>query len=101
MDVVKKWTKGRERVEVVYDPFVYDPDEVLSAGVRIAHKAGARVVLGTDPVDDLDEWEEEMQKTHHLFPVYAYVHGNVALSLAPFHDPWDSGRSGTIAIPKD
>ena len=101
MDIVKQWTKGRVRVEIAYDPFVYDLDEIICEGVRIACKDGARITLGTDPVDDLDAWEEEMQKTHYLFPVYAYVHGGVALSLEPFNDPWDSGRSGTIAIPRE
>ena len=101
MDVVKRWTKGRVRVEIAHDPFTYGPGEILSEGVRIAYRNGARITLGTDPVDGLDAWEGEMRETHYLFPVYAYVHGGVALSLEPFNAPWDSGRSGTIAIPKD
>ncbi len=101
MDAVKQWTKGDDRVVVVYDVCQLGVDEVVPEGVRIACKNGARIALGTDSVDDLDAWEEEMQETHYLFPVYAYVHSGAALSLVPFHDPWDSGRSGTIAIPKD
>ena len=95
-----QWTKGDSRVVIDYDPWPLDVEEVLPEDVRIAYKGDARLTLGTDPVEDPEEWEDEMQETHYLFPVYAYVHGGVALSLTPFHDPWDSGRSGTIAVPK-
>jgi hypothetical protein len=32
------------------------------------------------------------------FPLYAYIHGGIALSLNPFSCPWDSGRIGTVYV---
>ena len=34
------------------------------------------------------------------YPVYAYIHGNMALSLTPFGDKWDSGLAGYIVLEK-
>ena len=34
------------------------------------------------------------------FPLYAYVHGSIALSLSPFSCPWDSGQIGMIYVAK-
>lgn len=34
----------------------------------------------------------------HSMPVYMYEHGNIALSLKPFHCPWDSGQLGEIFV---
>ncbi len=35
-----------------------------------------------------------------LLPIYAYVHGGVALSTGSFSCPWDSGQCGFIAVTK-
>lgn len=35
---------------------------------------------------------------HVVFPLYAYVHGGVALSLGGFGDPWDSGQVGYVVF---
>lgn len=49
----------------------------------------------------------EYMKTHKLyhnhvvFPLFAYVHSGVALSLGqgyPFNDPWDSGQIGYVLV---
>jgi len=47
---------------------------------------------------------EQLAETHYLYPVLAYIHSGVALSLSAigqFSDPWDAGRIGTLAITKD
>lgn len=33
-----------------------------------------------------------------IFPLYAYIHGGIALSLNPFSCTWDSGRIGTVFV---
>lgn len=35
-----------------------------------------------------------------LLPVYAYIHGNTALSFHPFSCPWDSGMCGWYYVTK-
>lgn len=37
------------------------------------------------------ESRKRLEKDYIILPVYMYVHSGVALSLASFNDPWDSG----------
>jgi len=34
-------------------------------------------------------------------PLYAYIHGDIKISLSPFNDQWDSGLAGYIVFPKE
>lgn len=34
-------------------------------------------------------------------PIYAYIHGDITLSAAPFSCPWDSGQIGLQVITRD
>ena len=91
---------GKKRVLVFPDDDMGMQD-LFGDEVEIVYRDTARNVLGNKAVDDPVEYAEEHKGTHWVFPVYAYVHGAVALSLAPFSCPWDSGQSGFILIPKD
>jgi hypothetical protein len=42
-------------------------------------------------------WEPDSE-TWVRFPLYAYVHSGVALSMSPFRCPWDSGQVGWVWI---
>lgn len=42
-----------------------------------------------------DEWGIELR------PLYAYVHGTVAISLHHFGDEWDSGQCGWVWVDRD
>lgn len=37
---------------------------------------------------------------YHVYPLYAYIHSGVTLSLTPFSCPWDSGQIGVVAVNK-
>lgn len=50
------------------------------------------------------EVPESVQRTHHIYPLRAYIHSGVALSLGseyPFSDQWDSGQIGLVCVTKD
>lgn len=53
---------------------------------------------------DFDELVERYRKTHWIFPLHAYIHSGVALSLTrdqyPFNDRWDSGQVGFVFASK-
>lgn len=34
-----------------------------------------------------------------VLPIYAYIHGGIAVSTEPFSCPWDSGKVGIIYAP--
>jgi hypothetical protein len=41
-----------------------------------------------------------VERDFHVLPLFAYIHSGVALSLAPFSDPWDSGQIGFVLVAK-
>jgi hypothetical protein len=46
---------------------------------------------------------KEFCEGFHIFPLYAYVHSGVSLSLGreyPFNDRWDSGQIGAVFVSK-
>ena len=46
---------------------------------------------------------KEVEKSHYMFPLIAYIHSGVALSLQrgyPFNCPWDSGQVGWVFVAK-
>ena len=52
---------------------------------------------------DADECQLWAGNNHHfIFPLFAYEHGGIALSLGrsyPFDCPWDSGQLGFMLVP--
>lgn len=48
-----------------------------------------------------DEIDQVVHDNDNIcLPVYAYIHGGVALSTGPFTCPWDSGQCGVIYTTK-
>jgi len=49
------------------------------------------------------EWIAEYIKRKDVvaLPVYMIDHSGIALSTRPFHDPWDSGQIGIIAVTRE
>lgn len=72
-------------------------------GVSIYYRKASRYTLGTDKLSDTDlqKMEGRVNKGElYGLPIYAYVHGVVALGTSPFDCPWDSGRSGIAVAAK-
>ncbi len=51
----------------------------------------------------LKYWEPESDKLspppgYTAYPVYAYIHSGIVLSLSPFSCPWDSGFGGVLLL---
>lgn len=54
--------------------------------------------------NDPEAIREVLGDTYHLYPLYAYIHGGVALSMSrtgQFADRWDGGQIGVVAVTKD
>jgi hypothetical protein len=90
-------------IEITIDEFAESPFSwYTDEEIILTYNKNSRYILGNTPVD-FDEWnnkEKALEKTHFKFPVYAYIHGSVYLSLKPFNCSFDSGRSGTLYIKK-
>lgn len=112
-------TIGSFRIEIHYDDCPESPREWDNLGTIIY--SSRRYTLGdincdidqhlyglcTDIHPDFPEEQFEdhgwriLEKHYHILPVYAYIHGGVALSTGRFSCPWDSGQSGFIYCLKE
>lgn len=95
-------------IKVSHDPFADDP--LTDSLFEVTYRSDARTVLGNRPVDTLDDLNEIVNSGQYIaVPVYAYVHGGVALrlghdwfdgSLSQGHAYFDSGMSGYMLADK-
>jgi hypothetical protein len=53
---------------------------------------------GYDPADAKDEAESGHIPGYEVFPLQAYIHSGVSLSLGSFSCPWDSGHVGWVLV---
>ncbi len=107
MDSEKRTEDGRKiRIRLVHDDWYTLDDRCIGDGVRVAYLKRSRYTLGDDAVDEarMGDISRKIRSGEYIgLPVYAYVHGGVALSTDrryPFDDAWDSWRSGFAYIPK-
>ena len=96
-------TRGGFTVHIYQDSDPSSPRENDNLGT-ILYMKGSKYILG-----DKDVMQEEMDRimrgpNYIKLPVFAYIHGGVALSTVQsgcFSDPWDAGRSGLIYVSKE
>lgn len=50
--------------------------------------------------ESLAERVKQIKKEYHVFPLYAYIHSGIALSLKDPSDTWDSGMVGYVLVKK-
>jgi hypothetical protein len=99
---IKSATHDNLQAEIHYDTDPCKPDTACT----ITYNSRSRYVLGntTADADRDDEIARKVRDNEYIgMPVFAYVHGSVAIEAAytnPFHCDWDSGRSGWAYMTK-
>jgi hypothetical protein len=85
-------------VKIYHDDYAENPREWDSLGT--IYYCSTKYLLGDKwlPAESIRLLEN---KKNIWFPVYAYIHSNISLSLNPFSCPWDSGQSGIILTTKE
>lgn len=83
------------------DPYslcIYEDCEFVLKSNRYFNPDRARSLDDFELVGNIDKDVEIIEKEtgKKTFPLYAYVHGDVRLSLAPFSCFWDSGCLGFV-----
>jgi hypothetical protein len=100
---IKSATHSNLQAEIHYDTDPCKPDD---PACTITYNSRSRYVLGNSPADaERDEAIARAVRSGDYIgmPVFAYVHGSVAIQAAhsnPFHCQWDSGRSGWAYMTK-
>lgn len=51
--------------------------------------------------DLMNEHKSALKRGDFVFPLYAYVHSGVSLSISPIYCHWDSGQCGVAIVPKE
>ena len=92
-------------VKISYDEFMKSP--LVDSDYHITYSASGRHLLGDTPVtrDEMEAIAADPENV--VLPVYAYIHGGVAMQTGDFygqlpqgHARFDSGQSGVIFISK-
>lgn len=89
-------------IELEYAPAPVDPREEFDHLCTIASFGSSRYAKCDEvlPSEGLPKGAKPFNDDYIYRTVYIYVHSGVALSLAPFSCPWDSGALGVIYISK-
>jgi hypothetical protein len=97
--------KGYE-IEVYYDDSDQSPDEWGDDELFLVydHRDFCIKRKGFLPRDIFDT-EKDMYSGYYVFPVYAYIHSGVSLSLGrsryPFNDRWDVSSTGYALVKRE
>ncbi len=100
---IKSATHDNLQAEIHYDELPCKPDDNVCT---ITYNSRSRYVLGNSPTDEHEDEDiaRKVRDGDYIgMPVFAYVHGSVAIQAAytnPFHCQWDSGRSGWAYMTK-
>lgn len=93
------------RVQLIADQDAESPANMGDNGLFIVTTKNRYFQVLHDRSDARECMDDaELRKTHWVFPVTAYIHSGVALSLSnqgyPFNDRWDAGLIGFIFASK-
>lgn len=98
--------KGYE-IETFYDDVSFSPDEWGNEEMFVVYDHRDFYVKrkGFDPADifrHINEVKRYFYNGYYVFPLYAYIHSGVALSLGrggyPFNCPWDTSYKGFVLV---
>ena len=84
-------------LRIVQDEFPMSPDEWGDDCCFIIAKSERELWIRGE--EDIEDYKD----THHIYPLFAYIHSGIALSLGreyPFNCKWDSGQIGYVLISK-
>lgn len=101
MNIVDTMEYEGYRIEIVLDEYgTESPREWCNIGT--IYTPPLRKCKIADE-EQSSEWISEYikQKDVVALPVYMIDHSGIALSTRPFHDPWDSGQIGYIAVTRE
>lgn len=99
MEVIQEVSYNGGNIQIVRDPEPTSPKECGDDSVFLVafHRSFSVKDHGIKNAEDIDVWRE----THNILPLFAYIHGGVALSLGAFGCRWDSGQVGYVLVSKD
>ena len=100
MEAIKTVTRNGLTARVFHDDLSESPRGLENMGAIVTKKS--RHISIQEGNLSFTEAEKAIERDEVLgLPVYAYVHGNIALSTSPFSCPWDSGQVGFITASKE
>ena len=87
------------RYRIEYDTMPKNPRAGIFENLFTLYFASNRYVSGDERIrEGYEQHDFEQSGAYLAFPVYAYIHSGVALSINPFSCPWDSGQIGFAVI---
>lgn len=110
MNYVRTFEYKGYSVKIAFDNDVQGPDTWGNQSVFVVydHRQFTVKVDGFHPRDIFERTQLTKRMTfdgYHVFPLYAYIHSGVALSLGrdgyPFSDRWDVSSTGFVLVKRE
>jgi len=107
MNATKTINYKGQTIEILYDEQPQSPGEWSNEDCFLVydHNQFSVEVKGFDPTDiwsHIQETKKWFYDGYYVFPVYAYIHSGVTLSLGdssyPFTCPWDTSMTGFALV---
>ena len=95
-------SENNQKLKIIYDEDAQNPRTEFDTLCTIL---SSRDELGDVHIrnrEELEQWKSDNPIVLE-FPLYAYEHGDISLSMSdsyPYNDRWDAGQIGVIAITK-
>ena len=95
-------SENKQTLKIIYDEDAQNPRTEFDTLCTIL---SSRDELGDVHIrnrEELEQWKSDNPIVLE-FPLYAYEHGDISLSMSdsyPYNDRWDAGQIGVIAITK-
>ena len=91
-------------ISIEQDRFAVSPDEWSDEGMFLTAEARRYFEVKRKGFMSYDIDLDKVSKSYDVFPLFAYIHSGILLSLTeenyPFNDQWDSGQIGRVFIQK-
>ena len=95
-------SENKQTLKIMYDDDAQNPRTEFDTLCTILSSRDNLGDVHIKSLEELEQWKSD-NPTVLEFPLYAYEHGDISLSMSdsyPYNDRWDAGQIGVIAITK-
>lgn len=96
-------SENNQKLKIIYDDDAQNPRKCFDTLCTILSSDDRFADVHIKSREELEQWKSDNPIVLE-FPLYAYEHSNVSLSISddyPFNDKWDAGQIGIIVVTRN
>lgn len=96
-------SENKQTLKIIYDDDAQNPRKCFDTLCTILSSDDRFADVHIKSREELEKWKSDNPIVLE-FPLYAYEHSNVSLSISddyPFNDKWDAGQIGIIVVTRN